>query len=408
MRMNQIIKASFGMLAGLAVFAVLTGCSDDNGKGENTPYVPIDLTRTQQEVVSTSNKLAYTLLEKTCGDGAGNVFESPLSLTTALAMLANGAEGETRQQLLDALDVDNIDALNNTFSILSSRLPSADGRVRLNIANSLWVGNGFPVLPEYQTLLRDFYAADIFNIERGSKSAMDQINKWVSDKTNGLINPFLTVAPDSPISLVNAVYFKGPWTTIFKYHEERVFTSAPGHKKKLSMMKQEYEDLSRAYDKWSETARLPYGNGAFYMEISLPEKGITPEELLAIKASGQTDPEAKEFIDHNVNVTMPAFKIETDVDFVAALKSLGVTNAFDSNKANFSLIAKGPLAFNIVRQKSYVIVDEEGTEAASATQISGDICPTPGDPFIVDRPFIFSIREKSSGAILFIGIVRSL
>ena len=176
----------------------------------------------------------------------------------------------------------------------------------------------------------------------------------------------------------------------------------------MEMMRQEYETLSRSFDKWSETARLPYGNGAFYMEISLPNEGITPEGLLAIRASGQTDPEAQDIIDSNITVTMPKFKIETEVDFVGALKALGVTDAFDDSRADFSRIATRPLYFNTVLQKSYVIVNEEGTEAVSATYVGGLTCPGPGDPFTVDRPFIFSIREKSSGAILFLGIVRTL
>lgn len=408
MRKNNIAKASWRMLAGLAVFAMLTGCKDENGGGKNTPYMPIELTRSQQEVVATTNRLAYSLLEKTCVDGEDNMFESPLSLTTALAMLANGAQGETQRQLLDALEAENLDELNNTFSILSSRLPSADGRVRLSIANSLWVGNNFPILPEYQLILKDYYNAEAFNIELHSKKAMDQINQWCSDKTEGLINPFLEFPPEWPVNLVNAVYFKGQWANMFKDHDTRLFTCASGRKKRMEMMRQMYDDLSRSFDKWSETARLPYGNGAFYMEISLPNEGMTPEELLAIRASGQTDPEAQDIIDSNITVTMPKFKIETEVDFVGALKALGVTDAFDSSRADFSRIATGPLYFNTVFQKSYVIVNEEGTEAASATHVGGCTSPGPGDPFTVDRPFIFSIREKSSDAILFLGIVRTL
>lgn len=280
--------------------------------------------------------------------------------------------------------------------------------MKLNIANSIWVGEKFPILPEYQQLLKDYYNAEAFNIELGSKKFLDRINKWCSDKTEGLINPFLSDAPTSSVNLVNAVYFKGQWSTMFKNHESRLFTCASGKKKRMEMMDQEFEKLSRSFDKWSETARLPYGNGAFYMEISLPEEGMTPEELLAIRASGQTDPQAQDIIDYNVSVTMPGFEIETEVNLVGALNSLGVTNAFDSRRADFSRIANGNLFFTSVFQKSYVKVDEEGTVAASATIVSGDTSAAPGDPFIVDRPFIFSIREKSSGAILFLGIVREL
>lgn len=127
MKRSNIAKASIGMLAGLAAFAMLTGCKDEKGGGKETPYVPIELTRSQQEVVATTNKLAYSLLEKTCNDGKPNVFESPLSLTTALAMLANGAEGETQRQLLDALEAESIDELNNTSpsSRRASRRPTA-------------------------------------------------------------------------------------------------------------------------------------------------------------------------------------------------------------------------------------------------------------------------------------------
>lgn len=384
-----------------------TGSEPDTGTDK--PFEPISLTRAESEVVASTNAFAYRLLSKS-DPKDGNVIQSPLSVATALGMLANGAQGETREELLSLLGGGDMETLNSCCRILGQRLPEADNRVSMCLANSMWLDNGFNVKEQYAATLRDVFKAEAFNTDLGSAKGMERINKWCDDATSGMIPKFLENPLDGRIALINAVYFNGSWKKPFDKEKTRnlIFTNADGSTTSTPMMHAYEQYLGYAADELGEAVRLPYGNEAFYMELVLPRQGTTPRDVAAAYASGNhAEPE---FTTATVNLALPKFKIESKLDLIEPLRNLGAANAFSSN-ADFSLISDSKPAFNLIRHKAVIEVDEEGAKAAAVTGALMASSPgTVGELITLEfnRPFLFMIKERSTNAVVFTGIVRKL
>lgn len=418
--MNVMKKLSLSALL-LATAVVLPGCSDseENGGG-NVPskFKPIVLTDEEKAVVAQQNAFSFGLFTKIAEESdADNIMVSPLSASMCLSMLANGADGETRAEILDAIGFGDkeLDAVNRFNSRIAEEFAGADRSTTLSLANSLWIDNAFPVYDSFIAENKSAYGAEIFNVELTTEKTRKQINAWASDKTNGLISEFLKDTLKSPcIFLMNALYFKGFWTDKFdkSLTAKGEFHNADGSVSQPMMMNASGYEFSGCYDdKGATWGRIPYGNGAYELLVVLPDEGVNVTDYLA----GLTEEEFAA-VESNIHyrycgrVSFPKFTIESDMHLNDVMKALGMQKAFIPAEADFSRMSNVNSYVSFIKQATSITFDEEGTEAAAVTGIGLDNSagPSPSNDLIVDRAFAFMIRESSTGSILFMGAVNKL
>jgi serine protease inhibitor len=347
-----------------------------------------------------------------------NTFASPASVMLALAMTYNGANGTTRESMARTLALEgmSLEEVNRAFSDLKSALAPDDPKIQLKIANSLWVRNGFVLNPGFIARNKQHYGAEIANLDFADPSAAKTINSWVSKNTDGKIEKIVDeIGGADMLFLINAIYFKGQWSFEFKKENTKpdVFKLDGGKQKELPMMSQSRTFFYFKGDDFQSVA-LPYGAGRVSMYVFLPdeekgldqfEKRLTPENWDLWMRSFQSNPG---------DLTLPRFKVEWESGLNQALKALGMAEAFDPSRADFSQMAKvkpGDLFISDVRQKSWCEVNEEGTVAAAVTSvgISTTSAQVPREKFVmkVDRPFFFAIRDNFTGVVLFMGSIRN-
>ena len=373
----------------------------------------IRLTANQGKRVAQDNEFAFDLLKKTItASGETNVFVSPLSVSIALGMAWNGANGTTKTEIEAALKMSGMSAtdINNYYRIMLSTLPSIDPTTKLSIANSLWYKTGFEVKPDFLKVNSDYFNAYIKQLDFSQTWALDTINNWCSKKTNTLIPTIIDQIPSNAVMyLINAVYFKGIWSRQFEKKNTSVqkFTNEAGNQGNVNMMYQ--KDTFRYAE--TETAQyldLPYGNKAFSMTVILPAANKTPADILNSLTTDTWNNALSQLNPREIMVYLPRFKVTNKFNLNDELKKMGMNLAF-SDLADFSNISDLPLQISEVIHKTYVTVDEEGTEAAAVTSIGIITTAMPVIPvFRVDKPFVFVIREKSTGVILFIGKMGSV
>jgi serpin B len=287
-------------------------------------------------------------------------------------------------------------------------LLNADPKVQMEIANSMWYKNDFKVQQGFIDTCQNYYDAQVKGLNFGDGKSADVINNWVSDKTNGRITNMVKspIPGDIVMYLMNAIYFKGDWRHQFdkKNTASGNFTLSDGSKVQSQMMHMEtpmpYYQSSEA-----QVLDMAYGDSVFSMTVLLPSPGTSIDDFVANLTREKLDNWIGQLQREKVQIIMPRFKIEYNTDLNKVLSDMGMQIAFDPIKANFSNInPNAQLYISKVKQKSYVNVDEEGTEAAAATSVSiGLSAVEPVPVFRADRPFVYLIRERSSGAILFIG-----
>lgn len=350
--------------------------------------------------------------------GGENVFISPASIMLALAMTYNGAEGETRKAMADALEVDSMspEEVNRAFADLRSTLANADPKLQLRIANSLWAKNSFTPKPTFIQRSKEYYAAEVASLDFASPAAPATINSWVKRNTEGRIEGVVDrIKPETILFLINAIYFKGQWQVSFEKEKTKddMFRLADGRQKKLPMMFQSRKYLYHKDEDFQAVA-LPYGNGRMSMYVFLPNESSTLDQFERKLTRENWENWMRGFRLAPGDLTLPRFKIEYEVDLNDMLKALGMGEAFDPLRANFSGIAElnsGRIYLSKVRHKAFAEVNEEGTVAAAATAVEGVLTSVqqPQEPFImkVDRPFFFAIRDNSSGIVLFMGSVAN-
>ena len=378
-------------------------------------YSPIKLDLKSQEILQTSNEFGISLFKKVVEDTEEpeNVMISPLSVSQALGMTWNGARGETRDEMTNVLgfSVDNDKELNESNKIIREALLSADNLVETNIANSIWYKNTFQINSGFVDINKQFYDAEVrplnFSDAEGSKKT---INNWVDDKTKEKIPEIVDeITPDHIMFLINAVYFKGKWKYEFKKDDtvDEPFHYVDGTTEDVKMMAQE-ADLDYFSTTGCSGVALPYGNEHFRMIVLLPDEGVKLNDLVAGLDENAISGYINSFQQRGVKVWLPKFKFECDLELKKQLIKLGMVSAF----GNADLSGMGTpsnLVISKVKHKTFVEVDEVGTEAAAVTSVEIEITSIgPGGgaiPFIVNRPFLFLIQEKDSGAILFMGQV---
>jgi serpin B len=353
---------------------------------------------------------AFNLLRTISKDeaGEGNIFISPLSAGIALSMLANGASGQTRQDIPEALGYGGLSAeeVNGYLQSLAVFRPEhAD--VAVEQANSVWARQSIPLLPSFTEALQSFYGADIAN---GDFTA-EAINRWCEAKTHGRIPRLLNTA-ESDFYLINILYFKAKWSSPFNpdYTGEEGFTDRKGTVRPVPAMNQELLAFALSGESF-DLLELDYAGNAYSMAVVLPKGDASVSSILEQLGPDAWGRALSGMYLHRVSLKLPAFEVDYTKTLNGVLKAAGLQSVFGAS-ADFSLISP---SFNMgvsgIVQKSFVRVNEEGSEAAAATYVAmfgsgGEDYPRM--EFHVNRPFLFFIHEKSTGVILFAGEIRSL
>lgn len=368
-------------------------------------------------VVWGNNEFAFDLYKKLRGR-EGNLFLSPFSISTALAMTYAGARGGTEARMAKVLHLTLPgEELHSAFAELIRGLDEGKkGRgYELVVANALWGQKGYGFLKEYLDLTRSCYGAGLHEVdfEKAAEAARKTINAWVEEKTKDKIKDLIKPGVlDSLTRLVltNAIYFKGQWASRFKEEETKdsPFTLSSGKKINVPMMNQT-EEFGYIEDGNAKALELPYKGDRLSMVVLLPKKvnGLAglEESLTAKKLSKWLSAVRKQ----EVVVSLPRFKFTSEFGLADVLKSMGMTDAFSLPPADFSgMDGKKDLFISAVIHKAFVEVNEEGTEAAAATAVVMKLeaaMPEPIPVFRADHPFLFIIRDTKTGSILFMGRV---
>lgn len=413
MKNSKFYTIGFIMLA--ALFTT-TSCdsSDDDQETPEPVICPTDLTTTI--ILNASTNKAFPLFSEVDAITRANenFTISPLSLSEMLAMASNGANGETRKQINSIIGAnDNIskESLNEAFNGLNEYLARVDSKTTFTTANSVWIDEGFKVKSEF--LSDKKLIGETFNQKLSTIKTMDDINKWCDVKTHSCIKKILSepLPETCRMLLANALYFKGMWKNKFDKADtkEKEFTNSDGSKSKVQMMSQVSEFL--AYEGIDmDFAEFPYGNDNYCMDVFLPHEDKKLDKCMKNFDQKTFEEYLNKAGKGEVLVEMPRMKLEYMNSLVKPLKAMGMTDAF-SEKADFSGLSDEKVSISDVIQATFVNVDEEGTEAAAVTVATLDNCvvmPMRTSSFIMNRPFVYIIREKTSGTILFIGKVRKL
>lgn len=393
----------------------IAGCDNKNDVEikEDTPLV---LRANLQKKVAQDNEFAFQLLAETVKDSdEANVFISPLSMSIALGMAWNGADNETKREMERVLNMADMssDEINEYYQIMQSTLPKVDSKTKLNIANSIWYRTGFPIHPKFLEINKAVFDAEVRDLDFSDPEALKTINAWCAQKTNNLIKePLDKISVDAMLYLINAIYFKGIWATKFDKKKTSVknFTNEKNEQVKVNMMHVK-ENFAYTQDETAKYLDMPYGNGSFSMTVILPHEDKTTDDVLQNFNASNWDATLASLQTREVDVQFPRFKISNNFTMNDVLEKMGMQQAFSANQADFSKISDLQLFISRVIHSTFCEVNEEGTEAAAVTIIEFEntsISPGQTSVFHANRPFIFLIREKNTGAILFTAKIGDL
>jgi len=396
----------FSLLFSLTcILFVNTSCI--KGDESKEPAEPIILTTKQGEKVAADNAFAFNLFrEVATSDDKTNAFISPLSVTMALGMLYNGASPDARSEMATALGIQNFSdkEINEYYQTISKSLLHIDPLTQLSIANSIWSEKTFSVKQSFIDINKKYYDAEVQSLDFRLKSTLDAINKWCAIKTNNKIEIILDEIPDDAVMyLINALYFKSKWKNPFDKQNTKNedFFLENGAHKSVSMMNQTSTFPYYTND-MLQCIEMQYGNEAFSMMVLLPSEAKTVDDVVEYLNHQTWNNIITHLHSSKIFVKIPRFKQECEFSLVDPIKNLGMNLIFQTG-GNLNGIADDRLlcVFEI-KHKTFVEVNEEGTEAAAVTSIGIEKASMPPS-FIANRPFIYLIKEKSTGAILFIG-----
>ena len=374
---------------------------------------PLQLRVGLQKRVAQDNEFAFDLLRKTITDVPDtNVFMSPLSVSIALGMTLNGANGDTRSEIESTLKMSglSVEDINDYYKVMQTDLPAIDPKTKLSLANSIWYKEGYEVKKTFLDINRNYFNAEVRELDFNQKWALDTINNWCARKTNNLIKEVLDYIPSNAVMyLINAVYFKGIWKTQFdkKYTIESNFTNEDSKIVKVNMMHLK-DTFAYGEDDNAQYLDLPYGNNAFSMTVLLPKNGKSTKDVLDSMTGEKWTTIISDMTQQEVEVYLPRFTNKNKFLLNKPLQNMGMVKAFGQG-ADFTNIANDDLMISRVLHDTYIDVNEEGTEAAAVTVVEFVKTSFPMNPVVrVNKPFVFVIREKSSGVILFIGKMGNL
>lgn len=382
-----------------------------------TSFQVRELTPLEKRLVDSGNQFGWNLFKKLAAEKKDkNVFISPLSVSLALGMTLNGADGETRTAMEQTLGVAGMSPteINESYQSLMHFLLSLDQQVDFRIANSIWYREGLPVVQEFVQINQRYFNALVQALNFADSQALQIISNWIKEATNGRIDKMIDhIESGTVMFLVNAIYFKGIWSNQFdpKNTKDDFFKLPDGTQESIKMMHLT-DNLLYAENEMAQIVELPYGNGLFSMVVVLPQPEISLDSLIS-----HLDPQIWQswiatLQEKHINLFLPKFKITYKDTLNEVLKALGMAVAFQAGRANFRKMIEssfdGNLYISKVLHNTFVQVDEEGTEAAAVTVVQMGTTAVPKVVMRVDRPFLFAIRERHSGTIIFVGQILDI
>jgi serine protease inhibitor len=393
------------VLAGIFMVALfVTGCTDKSVPESQSINVSADFS-------GKTSSFAFNFWKAYEKEEGGSYFLSPLSLNIALGMLLNGAEGETKAEIQNMLGFSDADlaTINASYAEIIAKLPHVDSKVTNLVANSVWHASAFPVESAYLGDLKNSFSAQVFSKDFGNAATVNEINKWASDNTNGKIKTILEkIEPHQVLFLLNALYFKGDWTTPF----DKDNTSKGMFYGESKTSEQDFMynlgEYAYADNADFQMLELPYGNEKYAFVALLPKAGSV-SSLISGLSQEKWNAAASEMKKQKIEVWLPKFEIETSKSLSKVLNILGMKKAF-TDAAELGKISKAKgLLVDFVKQDTYLSVDEKGSEAAAVTSIGVGVTSVPTYPqFRGDKPFAFAIVEKTSNTFQFIGKIADL
>jgi len=377
--------------------------------------LPRALTPSEQKVIAADNAFSFALFARLgAAQADSNVFVSPLSASMALGMAMNGASGTTFDEMRATLGFGAASEaeIDQGYKSLIALLRGLDPSVDFRIANSIWTRDGFPVTPSFLDAGRSWFDAEVASLDFASPSAVKSINDWVSTATAGKIPSILDeIRSEEVMFLINAIYFKGSWRTKF---DPALTIDAPFHgvagDQPARLMHREGSIYITQTPTFS-AVDLPYGNTAYSMTVVLPNVGQSVDGVLSSLDAGGWATSMAQLRQAELDLYLPRLKLSWERKMIPDLQALGMRAAFESDDADFSRMSPlgDQLFISTVKQKTYVDVNEEGTEAAAVTNVGVSLTSASvRSVFRVDRPFVFVIRERLSGTIVFLGAIRRM
>lgn len=393
---------------------VLVSCDLFNSEEEKPAPLPFpeNMEMEAKSVIASNNGFGFDLFQNLYeDDSSDNMMISPLSISLALAMTYNGAEGETQTAFENTLHLTNLsrDQINIIYQTLQNYLVRTDPKVRMNIANSVWSKQGTNVEKEFKDNIKEFYDAE-FRVEDFSDPAtLNEINNWVERNTEGKIQHILDhISSDDFMYLINAIYFKGEWANPFdikdtyngNFTDEKGVISTANYMTANMHIGYLDNDLFTALE-------LAYGNKDYSMVILMPAEDKKVVDIVDELNDSNWNQWMNSFSRPELNLHLPKFKFEYKQELNDVLIQLGMENPF-SNAANFSGISKDvSLKISKVIHQSFIEVNEEGTEAAAATVVVvGETSAGPPSVIYLNKPFLFAIKEKQTNSIVFMGTLK--
>jgi serpin B len=410
LQMPNSIKYFF--LAGL----LLVSCFTDQSTEPISPEKP-ELNPVEKSVVQAENDFGIRLFQKIVGATPDtNIFISPLSVSMALGMTLNGANGTTWQAMQSTLGFEGLtnQQINEAYQNLLQILSGLDPKVQFQIANSIWYRQGFTFDPEFIKLNQTYFDAEVAGLDFSQPAAASTMNQWIEDKTNGRIKNMIQppINPFTIMFLINAIYFKGTWTYQFDETKTRddYFYADDESRQPCRIMVQRSKYFYFENDAF-QAIDLPYGDGDFITTIFLPTGENKLDQLIAELTPEKFQNWLTNFKADSVSLFLPRFKLEYKIKLNDVLSALGMEAAF-TDAADFTkMYPPGGVFISQVLHKSFLEVNEEGTEAAAATVVEMALTSIGGGPkqiiMNINRPFLFIIRDRITNTILFVGKIMN-
>ena len=418
------MKKTFNNIALTAtVLLALSACSSTKKISDNksndivsmTTEEEIDpefmvLSDAQYDLVKRNNNFALNLFSEMKGVGSNVV--SPMSVTYLMAMLANGAEASTREEIMDAIGAKDfdIDEMNAFYAYLIRRAKTADKQTTLNIANYIALNKEFKLKKKFASTIADSYQGAVESLDFTNPESTKRINGWCSEHTNNMIPTIIDQVESSAVAyILNAIYFNGTWTDKFDKNNtnKEQFNGYTRDIMYVDMMHRNAKYYYTSNDVYSAVT-LPYGSGAYSMTVILPNEGKFITDLTKTLNADTIASLRRNMEECLVDLKLPRFTTEMKLPLKGIVAKLGAPSMFDATRADFSSFANGNVYVSEMLQKAKIEVSEEGTKAAAVTMGMVKLTSMrPQEPrrvdFHCDRPFVYMIQDNYTGAILFMG-----
>lgn len=411
------------LLFTLSILLTANSCENntqiENIYGKLPDPIKVELNRVENSLIKSDQAFAFDFFSKVFAEEKKekdlSFMVSPFSLSMALAMTWNGSANDSKLAIQQSLNMSGMtdEEINGYFKKLKESFEKTDPSTKLAIANSIWTNKQINILPNFVSINQTYFNATVEAVDFSNPASAQRINQWASDKTNGLIKNIIDeTSPKALMYLLNAIYFKGIWSSQFdiKNTSKMKFLTETGKLQQVDMMQQSAH-FNYTSDEIMQMIKLPYGNKAFSMIVLLPQQGrINADIARALQNKDYWNNMKNRLKDADVDLFLPKFKTEYSKQLNSVLKDMGMGIAFEPNKADFSNMSDTPSFISFVKQFTYIATDELGTEAAAVTVVGMETTSMPSIPkkviFKADRPFIYVIQEQSTGSILFMGVVN--